>query len=175
MSADGMSPVATPEPLAVILPVPRSTLNAETDLSPCVVTKRAPVPGEEDEFLEQLVRKPSEIRTSRPANPRNFIPILSPCFFSGVPTSDETPPDQMQPVITLICVSGMPGKSKPPKVVGTVVNSESCLRCSYFRRYRISQPGALPCATAAVCAITAPGPSVGARGRRISTINPPCG
>ena len=69
-------------------------------LSPWVVTKSAPVPPVLDEFLVlQAVKNPSEIKTGKYTNARNFIRILSPW--------------EVKPFIVPICVSGIRGKSKP--------------------------------------------------------------
>jgi hypothetical protein len=69
--------VATLFPFAVRAPVFRATLKAETELSPCVVTKRAPVPVDDELVVEQL-SKLKTATTSKPAKEANFIPILSP-------------------------------------------------------------------------------------------------
>jgi hypothetical protein len=79
--AKGSLSVATLLPFAVSAPVAKFTLKAETELSPCVVTKRAPVPVVDGLVVEQL-SKLKTATTSKPAKEANFIPILSPwCFF----------------------------------------------------------------------------------------------
>src|SRR5712692_6867832 len=93
--ADGTFPVATPLPLAVMAPEPRFIVKGETRLSPCVVTKRKPVPAPTDEvLLPQLARKPSKTRNSRPINARTFIRILSPCFSSTLEAPRQTGHDR---------------------------------------------------------------------------------
>jgi hypothetical protein len=62
--------------------VPRFIAKAETELSPCVVTKRAPLTDGDDVLvLEQLI-KPIMAMHNQPASNTNFISIVLPVFIS---------------------------------------------------------------------------------------------
>jgi hypothetical protein len=117
----------------VSAPVPKFTLKLETVppncgfVLPWVATKRAPVPDPVELLDEQPIKQSTADETSKAARKRNFIPILSPCVVLKLSQHRATPRSgRPKSIVTFICVSGMPGKSKLRRVVGTVVKEESC-------------------------------------------------
>ena len=115
----GVLSVVTAVPLAVSAPVPKFTLKLETVppncgfVLPWVATKRAPVPDPVELLVEQPIKQSTANETSKAARKPNFIPILSPCVVLKLSQHRATPRSgRPKSIVTFICVSGMPGKSK---------------------------------------------------------------
>jgi hypothetical protein len=77
--AAGRAPAGKLLPLVLKMPVVKSMLKDETEESPWVATKTAPVPEPVELLLEQAVKLSNKTGTTTHARNRNLVPIL---FFS---------------------------------------------------------------------------------------------
>ena len=146
--AEGTLPVGTAVPFAVNSPVLRSMLKLETVESPWLATNTAPVPDVDDEVLVlQALKTSSKTGSPIPARNRNLVPILFslPVVFKLSGGSDTRGAGRSRSKSTLICVSGMNGKSKPRWLVGTTTEEESCppqfSPCIQWERFELASSG----------------------------------